>query len=254
MRRRAFDEKNVRVLPDPDAVADTAAQIVVEAVEKGGDRNFSLVLSGGVAPRRLYERLAISTNSSRIDWKRLHCFWGDERCVPPDHPDSNFRMAKEALLDKVSIPQANIHRLPGEAPDLALTARTYEKEIRELLKGAVFDLVLLGMGGDGHTASLFPGTTALHEIVRWVVPNNVPQLGAYRLTMTPLCINQAKTILFLVTGKEKAERLKEVLEGPYEPDRLPIQLICAKEGRRLWLLDEAAASGLGVTGSGLRRT
>jgi 6-phosphogluconolactonase len=180
-----------------------------------------------------------------VDWARVHVFWGDERCVPPDHAESNYRMAREALLDQVSIiPAQNVHRMRGEI-DPEEAADGYETDLRACFGVSApprFDLILLGMGDDGHTASLFPGAEAIREQARWVAAYYVEKLGAWRLTLTPVVLNAAANVIFLVVGAGKAARLREVLDGPYQPDRLPAQVVRPSDGRLLWMVDQAASS------------
>lgn len=209
---------------------------------------FLLALSGGSTPRPLYELLASRTFMTRIEWPRVHVFWGDERCVPPDRPESNYRMAREALLDHVPLPQTNVHRIRGEdQPSEA--ASTYEELLgtffgsRESSPNVTFDLVLLGMGADGHTASLFPGSPAARETRRWVVASPGPQAGSWRVSLTPVLLNAAENVTFLVSGAEKAERLKDVLEDG-QPGLLPAQLIRPTHGALHWMVDAAAAARL----------
>ena len=183
---------------------------------------------------------------SQVDWKRVRFFWGDERHVPPDHPDSNYRMAREALLDRVPIDPEHVYRIKSEDPDAARAAADYEDTLLtafDMTTGSApqFDLILLGMGPDGHTASLFPSTDAVRETRRLVVANHVPSLNAERITLTAPVFNAGATVLFLVTGENKAPALKAVLEGPYDPNRLPSQLIRPTRGRLIWLLDPPAA-------------
>lgn len=186
----------------------------------------------------------------------MHVCWGDERCVPPEDPASNYRMAREALLDHVPIPATNVHRIRGEG-DPPTVAAAYEQELRTLFAtpegppprrpGARFDLVLLGMGNDGHTASLFPGTPAVHETgaaAPWVLAQHVASVSAWRVTLTPALINAAADVLFLVSGAEKAPVLRAVLTGPYQPDLLPAQVIALDAGRLRWLVDAAAGAEL----------
>jgi len=232
-----------RVYPDAASLARAAAEhcvtLAAEAIAARG--RFAIALSGGSTPRATYALLATEEFDARVDWSRVHVFWGDERCVPPDHPDSNYRMARQALLDKTSIPTENVHRIRGELPpDQAATA--YQAELEAVLgAGGRFDLILLGMGEDGHTASLFPGTAALHEQTRWVVAHYVDKLSAWRVTLTPVAINAAAHVTFLISGAGKAERLQEVLDGPHQPDVLPAQIVRPTDGRLLWLADAAAA-------------
>jgi 6-phosphogluconolactonase len=241
----------IRVFPDPEAVsqAATAEFSRCAAVATVARERFTVALSGGSTPRRLYQILAEEPYRSQMDWKRMEVFWGDERCVPPDDKESNYRMAREALLSKVPIPPDHVHRMEAERPDLDAAARAYQETLARVFgvppdgELPALDLVLLGMGPDGHTASLFPGTAALQETKRWVVPNYVPRLAAHRLTLTVPVLNHAHQVLFLVAGADKAERLAEVLEGPHEPTRLPSQLI-RPAGQLVWFLDKAAASRL----------
>jgi 6-phosphogluconolactonase len=240
------------ILPGPEAVAREAADRILKiAGDVLRERNeFRLALSGGSTPRRLYEILAGDPFRNRIPWSRVQFFWGDERCVGPDHEDSNYRMAREALLGRIAVPEFNIHRLRGESPDPEGAAREYETAIRNQFglgpdaPPPAFDVVLLGMGADGHTASLFPGTDGLRETKRWVIANVVPKLKTTRLTLTPAILNRAVRVIFMVAGADKAKALAEVLEGPFEPERLPSQLIRPESGNLVWLLDEAAAAGL----------
>ena len=242
----------MQIYPDTEALARAAAEQFVtlarEAIARRG--RFSVALAGGSTPRPTYERLSGEPFASQVDWTRVHIFWGDERCVPPDHPESNYRMARETLLDRLTIPAANVHRIPCEqAPEQAAAA--YEATLRAFFaEGKTpseedpiprFDLILLGLGEDGHTASLFPGTAVLHEEERWVVATYVEKLGAWRVTLTPVVLNAAAHVTFLVAGKHKAQRLREVLMGPYQPDRLPAQIVRPHRGHLTWLLDMEAA-------------
>ncbi|RMH06554.1 MAG: 6-phosphogluconolactonase [Nitrospirae bacterium] len=236
---------------DPEALAEGAANHVVRAaggaIEDHGC--FRWVLAGGKTPRHLYTLLASAAFRSRIAWEHVHVFWGDERHVPPDHPDSNYRMARETLLAPLAIPDHHVYRIPAELPDAQAAADQYEATIREafgLSPPAIpcFDLVLLGMGQDGHTASLFPGSPALQETRRLVLAPWVEHLRAYRITLTPPAFNHAKHILFLVAGADKALTLQAVFNGPYRPDRFPCQLIRPLNGQVTWLVDQAAASCL----------
>jgi 6-phosphogluconolactonase len=240
----------LRVYPDAASLARVAAEhfvaLATAAIAARGQ--FVVALSGGSTPRATYTLLASDEFAARVDWPCVHVFWGDERCVPPDHPDSNYRMAHETLLDRISIPAENVHRIRGELPaDQAATA--YQAELEAVLgAGGKFDLILLGMGADGHTASLFPGTAALREQARWVVAYYVDKLAAWRLTLTPAAINAATHVTFVVSGAGKAKRLREVLDGPYQPDVLPAQIVRPTDGRLLWLVDAAAAVHLREVG------
>lgn len=238
----------VQVFDDAEAVAraatETFARLASEAVEERG--TFSVALSGGTTPRRVYELLASDAYRERVPWSKVHVFFGDERAVPPDHAESNYRMASEALLSHVPVPSENVHRIEGLG-DAAANASDYESVMRGFFGEAEwprFDLVFLGMGDDGHTASLFPNTAALEESRAWVAPNWVEKLQAWRVTLTAPAINAARRIVFLVTGASKAERLREVLDGPHDPARLPSQMIRPRDGALSWYVDRAAAAKL----------
>ncbi len=242
---------NCLILPNAEAVAHEAAEQVLRLVAAAHQEKkaFHLVLSGGSTPKRLYEILAESIVDDDLSWDHVHFFWGDERCVGPDHIDSNYKMAHDTLLAKINLPVSHIHRLQGEI-DPSLSAQNYEKTIRQVfgltpadMTIPAFDLVLLGMGGDGHTTSLFPETEALKASTRWVVANDVPKLAGTRLTLTPAILNRAAKIFFLVAGSDKAKILKDVLEGPYQPDLLPSQRIRGETGSVTWLIDKAAYKG-----------
>jgi len=211
---------------------------------------FTVALSGGSTPRRLYELLATPPLRDAVDWGRVEFFWGDERAVPPEHPDSNYGAAAAALLDKIGAAPSLVHRMRGEDPDLDRAARDYQLTIARRFEidpegpPPALDLILLGMGPDGHTASLFPASPALKERRRWVVRNHAARLGADRITLTAPMLNQGRDLQLLVTGADKADTLKAVLEGPADPERLPVQLIAPTSGRLRWLLDRAAAADL----------
>ena len=245
----------LEVSPSREALFEAAAErftiAASEAIRTSG--RFHLALSGGSTPRGLYALLASDRHAARIAWSRVHVFWGDERCVGPQDPASNQRMARETLLDHVPLPGSQVHPILGE-DDPGAAAAHYEQTLREAFAtplgpprsapGARFDLVLLGLGDDGHTASLFPGSPALHEAQRWVVATQIEKLSAWRVTLTPLAINAASEVIFLVSGRAKAAILRRVLCGPREPDRLPAQAISPREGELRWLVDDAAASAL----------
>ena len=238
----------VQVFDDAEAVARGAAERFVELGQAAIDARgcFSVGLAGGSTPKRTYELLASEAYREQLNWSKVHIFFGDERCVPPDHSESNYRMANEALISRVSIPPPNVHRINGLG-DAVANASLYEDELRTFFNPASwprFDLVLLGMGDDGHTASLFPGTKALAERQAWVVANWVEKFGAFRITLTAPAINHAANIAFLVTGATKAERLLEVLRGALDPEKLPSQLIQPLDGSLFWLVDKAAAGRL----------
>ena len=237
----------IRILPDPAALADAAARYVVEQARAAIDARgrFSLTLSGGSTPRDLHLRLASPPLKDQVDWPRVHIFFGDERCVPPDDPRSNYRMAEETLLSKVPIPAENIHRMRGELPPKE-AAEDYQRELKAFFGSDAprLDLVLLGMGDNGHTASLFPGLTAVHEQERWVVAEYVAEVGMWRITLTPAVLNLARVTLFLVAGANKADMLRRVLEEPYDPSALPAQVVRPLEGDVVWMVDAAAAARL----------
>ena len=247
---------SVDVVPDAAALAHAAAESFVAAAARAiaDHERFVVALSGGSTPQRLYELLAREPFASRVSWPRVHLVWGDERCVPPTAPDSNFRMARVALLDHVSPPAENIHRIHGE-DDPARAAASYEAVLRELLQtpsgspslesGRRIDLALLGLGDNGHTASIFPGSAAVDERVRWVMADYVPAVSMWRITLTAPVLNAAAEILFLVSGGTKASVVERVLEGPHQPHELPAQLIAPAKGRMQWVLDRAAAAELG---------
>jgi len=202
---------------------------------------FTLALAGGSTPKTIYQLLAGSHYTSQVTWSKVQIFWGDERCVPPDHPESNYRMGRETLLDHISIPAANIHRMEAEL-DPSEAAQRYEDTLLGVLKDPPrFDLILLGMGNDGHTASLFPGTSALDENIHWVAANYVSKLSSWRLTLTPGTINQAQNIAFIVAGESKAFPLQQVINGKYLPDIYPSQLIKPHQGNLTWFVDKLAA-------------
>ena len=236
---------NLQIFADAGEVARAAAlRIIALAHERARERGrFSVALAGGSTPKRIYELLAGEEFSSQLDWSKVHVFFGDERCVPPDHADSNYRMANEALLSQVALPDENVHRMRGEG-DAVANARLYEDELRGFFgdeKWPQFDLVMLGMGDDGHTASLFPETSALDVQNAWVTANWVEKFDTFRVTLTATAINHARQVMFIITGASKADRLQEVLYGERDEHRLPSQLIQPQEGALAWFLDEAAA-------------
>lgn len=244
---------DIEILANAGAVAHAAANAMVDAAESaiGARGHFTIALSGGSTPQALYELLATDEYRDRIDWGNTFVFWGDERAVPPDDEASSYRMAHESLLGRVPIPQDNIYRIQGEG-DANAAAADYEQQLRTFFGARApgasiqprFDLILLGMGDDGHTASLFPETEALDEEARWVIAHFVPKVDMWRISLTAPAINAARQIIFLVTGAGKADTLRDVLEGPRRPRQLPAQLIQPINGSLLWLVDEAAAARL----------
>lgn len=241
----------IRVFPDRETLAFAAAHYFLSvgqaAIMHTG--RFMVALSGGSTPRLLFQRLAVPRLQDALEWERVHIFWGDERCVLPDAPESNFRMARETLIDYLPIPEANVHRFMTElAPKEA--ALKYVEELQTsfgLSAGSPppsFDLVLLGLGGDGHTASLFPGTDVLGELEQWVAALYVEKLAAWRVTLTPVVLNASKDVLFLVSGRGKAKVVKEVLCGVRRPEDLPAQLIQPVSNNLHWFIDSPAAEEL----------
>jgi 6-phosphogluconolactonase len=242
----------VKTFVSPAALANAAARRVAtlakQAIEDRGQ--FTIALCGGSTPQPLYARLAQADLADQLDWAAIHVFWGDERAVPPDHEDSNYRLAWDLWLSHVPIPGQNIHRIQGEmAP--AAAAADYEGLLRSFFAARIrqddalvarFDVVLLGMGEDGHTASLFPGAEAIQEKRHWVAAYPVEKLGKWRITLTPVAINGARQVMFLVTGAGKTARLQQVLYGAYQPDRLPAQIVRPPKGTVVWMVDEAAAN------------
>lgn len=237
---------------DAEAVARYAADEFIRRARKAvlDHGVFRVALAGGSTPRRTYELLAEPDRAKEVNWRAVQIFFGDERAVPPDHEDSNYGSAWVALLSKVGAPESCVHRMDGEREDPSEAARDYEAAMAEafnIVKGSAwprFDLIMLGMGPDGHTASLFPGTAALRETEAWTVANDVPQMQTHRLTFTAPVLNAAHCVMFLVAGLDKAPRLAEVIEGPKDVERLPSQLVTPAAGDLLWLIDQAAASQL----------
>ena len=239
---------DLAVLPSAAALADAAAGRFITAARDAiaSHGQFIVALSGGSTPRDTYLRLATEALASSVMWSRVQVLWVDERCVPPHDVESNYRMARETLLDRVPIPAANVHRIHGE-DDPPTAAGVYEATLRALLRtpaGARIDLVLLGLGEDGHTASLFPGSAAVHEQTSWVLAARAPAAPVWRITLTPAVINAAAEVLFLVAGGAKAGILRRVLEGPRRPQELPAQAIAPSNGRVRWCVDAAAAADL----------
>ncbi|HTC57501.1 MAG TPA: 6-phosphogluconolactonase [Candidatus Sulfotelmatobacter sp.] len=240
----------LRRLTTPQDLFQAAAEEVIrtatDAVAQRG--RFTIALSGGSTPRSLYTLIAANA-SVNLPWDQMFFFWGDERHVPPEDPESNYRMAKESLLSKVPIPGANIFRIPAENPDASAAAEAYEQTVRKFFALAPgdfprFDLILLGLGPDGHTASLFPETAALQENSRIVVANWVKKLGTSRITFTLPTLNSARCVAFLVSGIDKAAVLHEVLEGHAPAEKYPSKLVQPSAGKLIWFVDKAAASEL----------
>jgi 6-phosphogluconolactonase len=249
------ERNKLRVVPDTNSLFQVGAEEFANQLEstlKSSDR-FTVALSGGSTPKGLFSLLATNYRD-RLPWNKIFFFWGDERHVPPDNSESNYRMAHETLLSKVPVPATNVFRVPAENPDASHAAEEYERTLREFFHTAPgtfpqFDLILLGMGPDGHTASLFPGTSSLQEKTKLVVATWVEKFKTYRITFTAPLINQAKIVMFLVAGSDKSSALKEVLEGHQSAELFPSKLIKPIKGRLIWLVDEAAAASLSQKGA-----
>lgn len=249
------DNHNLEIYENAKELAWAAAlrfaSLAEQAIQERG--RFTVALSGGSTPKALFSILAQQPFVDSLPWPNIYFFWGDERCVPPDHADSNFRMTCEALLSKARIPAENVFRILAEDEDHDRAATNYSETLRKFFNLVAsasgtelpqFDLVFLGMGADGHTASLFPGSAALQVNDRIATANFVEKFNSWRITLTAATINNAHQIIFLVAGEDKAAPLKEVLEGEYQPETYPSQLIKPVNGALLWMLDEAAAARL----------
>jgi 6-phosphogluconolactonase len=252
--------REVKILPDAAAIARRAAERIIEsaaaAVKERGV--FTISLAGGSTPKALYTLLATDPAfKSKMPWDKTQFFFGDERHVPPDDSESNFRMANESMLSELSLKPEQVIRIKAEYEDAEKAAKEYEQTLRSWFKlsdGQLprFDVLLLGMGDEGHTLSLFPGTKALHDNGRLVMSNWVGKFFTTRITITAPVANNSALAIFMITKADKALALKAVLEGPYEPEQLPSQLIQPKNGKLLWLLDPTAASKL-AAGTGTRQ-
>lgn len=243
----------IQIVEDSEELSTLAAEqfarLAVEAVRDKG--LFTVALAGGSTPRNLYSLLSSPDKPFRaqLSWDRIFFFWGDERHVPPAHPESNYRMAHETLLSRVPVPPENAHRIKSEIADASKAADEYGETLRsffELGTGQFpcFNLILLGLGSDGHTASIFPGSDVINEKRRLVGAPWIEKLKNSRITLTPPVLNKAEAVIFLVSGSEKANALQRVLEGDYQPERLPAQVIRQNKSRVLWLVDQEAASML----------
>jgi 6-phosphogluconolactonase len=245
---------DVRILTNIDAIAKRAAQDFLQSATQAVSEKgcFTVALAGGSTPKALYSLLASDAAlRSQLPWDKMYVYFGDERSVGPDHADSNFRMATETMLSKVPLKPEQVFRIKGEYKDTEKAAQEYEQVLRTSFKIAEgqfprFDLVFLGIGNEGHTASLFPGTKALHETKRVVVRNWVGKLYTNRITLTAPAINNAARVIFMITGADKALALKGILEGPYEPDQLPAQLMQPPNGKLVWLVDTIAGDMLSI--------
>ena len=233
--------QSVEIYPNTETLVRAAAERITSILRQtlAQKESATLVLTGGSTPRPVYELMGSPPYAGRVAWNRVHFFWGDERCVPPDHPQSNFGMAWEALVSKIPVPSGHVHRMRGEIQDAEMAASLYATEIQTVIPDSEipsFDLVLLGMGKDGHTASLFPGTRWDEE--KLVIASQVPETGAKRISMTTRIFNKAHAGLFLVAGLDKSQVLAEVLKNP--ASGLPAAGI-RPEGSLTWMVDEAAA-------------
>ncbi len=244
--------REIIVAENLEELSRTAARKFVELAQTkiNAGHTFAVALAGGSTPKKLYELLADQNEPFRraVDWTKINFFWGDERCVAPDASESNYRMARESLLEPLGVAPANIHRFKSEL-DPAAAAADYEKVLRGFFDAPAksfprFDLILLGMGADGHTASMFPQTEVLNEAEKSVAAPFVEKLAAFRLTLTPPTLNRAENIIFLVAGADKAVALREVLEGDAPPAEFPARLINPIDGKAFWLIDRAAAQKL----------
>ncbi|HXG53546.1 MAG TPA: 6-phosphogluconolactonase [candidate division Zixibacteria bacterium] len=243
-------EPEIVVCKDSADLAGRAAERFAGAAAAAAGR-FAVALSGGTTPAEFYARLGME-GSGRIAWRSVHLFWGDERCVPPDHPQSNYRTARESLISKIPVPPANVHRMAGEEEPSAAAA-AYERELRGFFRPPPgqpprFDLIFLGVGEDGHIASLFPGSAALREAERWVLSTFVESAGAHRLTLTLPVINGAARVIFLVKGASKAEIVGRVLGARRGSPDLPAALVRPRHGSVTWLVTRDAARRLVCVG------
>ncbi len=235
----------LRVFPTTAALNEAAAEFIIAASQSAiaSRKQFTISLSGGETPKKLYALLAEPSFSDRIDWKHTFIFWGDERCVPLDDERNNAYQAISILLSKIDIPSSNIHPIPVNLPP-ATAACVYEQELKEYFgnESSRFDLVLLGLGENGHTASLFPGTKVIKENEEAVREVYVEEEKMFRITMTAPLINKARNIIFLVTGENKSAVLRKILNGPFQPDQYPAQLIKPYDGELFFFADRSAAT------------
>ena len=237
----------LEILKGTAALAEEAAKRFTALAAKAWDehRSFTVALAGGSTPKALYLVLASDPYRTQVDWSKIEFFFGDERGVPPDHPDSNYRLANESLFRPAGVVSGRIHRMKGEMENFSAAAELYARELQVLASDDFprFDLVLLGLGTDGHTASLFPHSQALRERTRWVLPIlDAPKPPRRRLTLTMPVLNAARQVIFLVSGEKKAKAVREVLQGTALPDDYPAKLVQPGSDRLLWLLDVGAGS------------
>jgi len=246
LKINSWDERRNLLIPgDENATLDVCIRHFVsvarDAIKDHGA--FFVALSGGKTPKAIYEHLTAPPWSEQIDWSKVYLFWSDERNVPPDHEESNYKMALDAGFSNMPIPKEQIVRMQGEG-NMEENAKNYESQVKKILKNRPFDLVLLGMGEDGHTASLFPQTEGLKVQDRLVIANYIPQKNTWRMTLTFEAINQAQNIAIYVMGASKKHTLVEVFQSEEQFERYPIQNIGTKENKALWIIDEAAAAEL----------
>jgi 6-phosphogluconolactonase len=240
---------HIAIYDDKHVLSQHAAEYIMRIAKETIDLNgrFTIALTGGTTPGEAYSLLGREPIRSQIDWQRVHIFWGDERCVQHTSSESNFYLAQEILFNKVAIPNSQIHPIPADQSDHDAASQAYAIEMQRVFgtnEIPIFDLIHLGMGPEGHTVSLFPHQKSLHEKHRLVMPVTVPKPPPDRLTFTPPLLNAAKNILFTVTGSEKADALHAVLEGEYQPDEYPAQIVRPTNGEVVWMLDRAAAQKL----------
>jgi len=236
------DHRNTTVPGDSEETVAYCTQHFITTAQEAIKKNdiFTVALSGGSTPKKIFQSLAKKENRDQIGWTKVKLFWSDERAVPPTDPESNFKMAMDAGFSSIPIPKENIFRMIAEG-DIEQGALDYEKAIQENIPNGAFDMVMLGMGDDGHTASLFPKTHGLHSQDRQVIANYIPQKETWRLSLTFKCINAANTIVLYVLGENKADMVKEALTGPQNPDLLPVQGVGSPQSKALWIMDNAAA-------------
>lgn len=237
--------KEIQVFDTAEQLCDAAAGLILEMADRAVRERgrFLISLSGGRTPEQLYRKLASSPTRERLPWENTYVFWGDERCVPMDNPENNAFVARQVLLSKTGIPAENIFPIPVNLTP-AGAAKTYEQAISDFFghEEPRFDCMLLGMGADAHTASLFPGTMAVHDKEHLVAEQYVEEVQMFRVTMTARLINDSRNIIFLVTGKAKAHALQQVMAAPFDPDKYPAQLIRPTAGKLYWLVDKEAAA------------
>jgi 6-phosphogluconolactonase len=243
--------REIQVFPDVNAIAARAAELILAAANAAVQQNgrFTIALAGGSTPKTLYSLLAAEPYFSVMPWEKTFIFFGDERHVPPADKDSNFRMANESMLTKLNLKPEQVHRIKTENPDPEKAAHEYEQLLTSFFNLSTgqlprFDVILIGMGDEGHMLSLFPGTKALHDNGRLVLSNWVGKLYTWRVTVSAPVANNSALAIFMVTKPDKALALKGVLEGPYEPEQLPSQLLHPTNGKAIWLIDTAAAEKL----------